>query len=103
MNILNVERVIESIPEHLRQELADKLLQLILDSPRGSKIPIRLAKAILYYWQKHQLASTPGLASLIETCILLDYDETLRILSEYGASIEDLRIKVESPEGYRES
>ena len=57
-------------------------------------MPSGLAKTILYYWQRDQLASEIGLQRLLEASLHIDPERTTESLRELG--LQELVILLES-------
>ncbi len=79
-----VEKIARKIPSSLWTEASEKLIDITLNSPNAAKMPSELAKTILYYWQRDQLASEIGLQRLIEASMILEPDKTLSLMGELG-------------------
>jgi len=47
-------------------------------------MPSELAKTILYYWQRDQLASEIGLQRLLEASMILEPEKTFILMGELG-------------------
>jgi len=72
-----LERVARKIPASLWNVASEKLIDLVLNSPNASKMPSDLAKTILYYWQRDQLATEVGLQRVLEASMILDLRKQL--------------------------
>jgi hypothetical protein len=83
---MSVEKIARSIPTNLWNQTSEKLIDAVLSSPNAGKLPSNLAKAILYYWQKNQLATEAGLSLLLEASIALEPDKALGLIDESGFS-----------------
>lgn len=83
---MEFESIVKKIPHSLRETVADGLIDLILSSPKGAKLPSDLAKTILFYWQRDQLSSEIGLQRLLEAATILDVDKTIEVLEKAGLS-----------------
>lgn len=83
---MEFESIVKKIPRSLRETVADGLIDLILSSPKGAKLPSDLAKTILFYWQRDQLSSEVGLQRLLEAATILDVDKTVEVLEKAGLS-----------------
>ena len=76
--------MVVKVPVVLRATLADKLIDLILNSPRGDQLSSDLAKTILFYWQRDQLSSEIGLQRLLEASMIVSPGETLKLFEDLG-------------------
>jgi len=72
------------IPESLWDVTSEKLIDIVLNSANANKMPSDLAKTILYYWQRDQLATEIGLQRLIEAAMLLEPEKTVSVMEEMG-------------------
>ena len=81
---MTVEKIAENIPASLWNEASEKLIDVVLNSPNASKMPSGLAKTILYYWQRDQLATEVGLQRLLEASMLLEPEKTTSAMEELG-------------------
>ncbi len=87
MDVIDVGyyEVVEKIPSGRREELSDKLVDVILASKNEKKMSAKLANSILYHWQRGLLEDDEGLGALLESAAILEPEKTLEIL-------EDLRL-----------
>ncbi len=81
-----LEKIARNIPASLWNEASEKLIDAVLNSQNASKMPSDLAKTILYYWQRDQLATEVGLQRLLEASMLLDPEKTISVMEELGLS-----------------
>lgn len=81
-----LEKIARNIPASLWNEASEKLVDLVLNSQNASKMPSDLAKTILYYWQRDQLATEVGLQRLLEASTLLEPEKTVSLMEELGLS-----------------
>ncbi len=79
-----MEKIARKIPASLWNEASEKLVDMVLNSSNASKMPSDLAKTILYYWQRDQLATEVGLQRLLEASMLLEPEKTLSLMEELG-------------------
>jgi len=79
-----LEKIIRKIPSKKWEETSEKLIDIVLNSPNANKMPSGLAKTILYYWQRDQLATEIGLQRLLEASIVVNPEKTAKILRELG-------------------
>ena len=66
--------------------LSDKLVDIILTSKNDDKLPSQLAKTILNQWQNDNLKSESGLATLLESAVLVELEKTSSALNELQMS-----------------
>ena len=78
------EKIANSIPKSIWKDTSEELIDLILSSSNGDKMPSDLAKTILFYWQRDQLATEIGLQRLIEASMILNKEKTLSKLEKLG-------------------
>lgn len=94
-------KVVETIPLEKREELSNRLIDIILVTKNESKMPARLANTILHHWQRGLLAGGEGLAALLEAAVLLEQDKTMEIMEgdlqliEAVKTVKDVLMKVE--------
>jgi len=79
-----LERVARKIPASLWNVASEKLIDLVLNSPNASKMPSDLAKTILYYWQRDQLATEVGLQRVLEASMILEPEKAITLMEELG-------------------
>ncbi len=79
-----MEKVARKIPMSLWNEASEKLIDSILNSQNAGKMPSDLAKTILFYWQRDQLATEVGLQRLLEASMILDPDKAISLMEELG-------------------
>jgi len=81
---LSREEFIRRIPTSLWHVASERLIDIVLNSPHGSRMSSDLAKTILFYWQRDQLATEIGLQRLIEAAITLEPEKTVSLMEELG-------------------
>jgi hypothetical protein len=79
-----MEKVARGIPASLWNIASEKLIDITLNSSNASKMPSDLAKTILYYWQRDQLATEVGLHRLLEASMILEPEKTISLMEELG-------------------
>ncbi len=79
---MTYHRMVRSIPRENREKLSDGLVDIILKSKRGDRMPDRLAKNILSRWSQGLLTDDDGLAELLEACALLEPEKTVESLKQ---------------------
>ena len=52
---------VKSIPATMRELLAERLVDVMLEAKDGSRVPSSLAKTILFYWQRVDQPAGGGL------------------------------------------
>ena len=75
------------IPVSLKQELANKLTEIVLDTDKG-EISAETAKKIIFLWRQDALASDKGLEVLLETSYSMSPEKTSNILEFLGIKPE---------------
>ena len=63
---------------------SEKLVDIVLNSSSAEKMPSDLAKTILYYWQRDQLATEIGLQRLLEAAMILEPEKTIETMDSLG-------------------
>ncbi len=81
---------VKSIPATMRELLAERLIDVMLEAKDGSRVPSSLAKTILFYWQREQLASEAGLTNLLEAVSYADPDRAFTVMESLG--LEELKL-----------
>lgn len=79
-----LEKIVRKIPSSSWEATSERLIDIVLNSPNANKMPSGLAKTILYYWQRDQLATEVGLQRLLEASITVDPEKTIDVLRELG-------------------
>jgi len=79
---MDYRRFVESIPVVKREPLSNRLIDLLLSSKNGEKMPSQLANTILHHWQNDILLSESGLTALLEAAALLEPDKTIEALTQ---------------------
>ncbi len=79
-----LEKIVRKIPSSSWESASEKLVDIVLNSPNANKMPSGLAKTILYYWQRDQLATEVGLQRLLEASMIVDPGKTVDVLRELG-------------------
>jgi len=81
---MTIEKIVRKIPSSSWEATSEKLIDIVLNSPNAKKMPSGLAKTILYYWQRDQLATEVGLQRLLEASMIVDPEKTVDALRELG-------------------
>jgi len=79
-----LEKIARNIPASLWSIASEKLIDLVLNSSNASKMPSDLAKTILYYWQRDQLATEVGVQRALEASMILEPEKTISLMEELG-------------------
>lgn len=79
-----LERIARKIPTSLWTTASEKLIDIVLNSSNAEKMPSDLAKTILYYWQRDQLATEVGLQRLLEATMILEPAKTIETIESLG-------------------
>lgn len=80
------EKIARKIPASLWSVVSERLIDIVLNSSNASRMPSDLAKTILYYWQRDQLATEVGLQRLLEASMLLESEKVIGLMEELGLS-----------------
>jgi len=78
------------LPKSQLEEASVKLIDLTLNSKNAKKISSKLAKNILYLWQRDQLDTPKGVESLLEAAAIAEPEKTSTYLREELGMQEDL-------------
>lgn len=81
---MKLEEIVRKVPSTSWDVTSEKLIDIVLNSPNSDKMPSGLAKTILYYWQRDQLATEIGLQRLLEASMIIDPEKTTGVLTELG-------------------
>jgi hypothetical protein len=81
---MDLEKIVSEIPSSSWEATSERLIDIVLNSPNANKMPSSLAKTILYYWQRDQLATEIGLQRLLEASMIIDSEKTVEVLHELG-------------------
>lgn len=81
---MEVEEAVRKIPASLWRAASERMIDMILNSPNADEMPSDLAKTILYYWQRDQLATEIGLQRLLEAAMRLEPEKTIGLIEELG-------------------
>jgi len=76
--------VVRKIPESLWRTASERIIDMILNSSNADNMPSDLAKTILYYWQRDQLATEVGLQKLLDAALRLEPEKTISFMEELG-------------------
>lgn len=90
---MGMDDITRNIPSSLRNTVSEKLIDIILKSPNASKMPSHLAKAILLYWQRDELATETGLQHLLEASAILEPEKAISSIEELGLSEIAVKLK----------
>jgi hypothetical protein len=78
--LIDIDEAMERIPQSSLEKVSYELVKILLGSTNTDKMPERLAKAILYYWQNDQLSAPTGIRALLEASATLEEDGTKALL-----------------------
>jgi hypothetical protein len=81
---MDKREMVKSIPKPLKRVISDKLIDVMLEAKDGSKVPSSLAKTILSYWQRDQLASEAGLINLLQAVEYANPLKAASVLDDFG-------------------
>ncbi|MCP8311452.1 MAG: hypothetical protein L6M37_00680 [Candidatus Methylarchaceae archaeon HK02M1] len=83
----DINSIMKNIPQDSFEEVSEGMVKILLSSKNAEKMPERLTKAILYYFQKDQLMSPEGIKSLLEASMSLEEEKTKDLLQDSGIKI----------------
>lgn len=81
---MSYREIVERIPRSMYKMLSERLVDALLESREGDRLPSPLARSILYHWQKDTLESEDGIAVLLEALSRLEPPKAQSILAELG-------------------
>jgi len=81
----------------MREGLSENLMDILLEAKDGGDVPTSLAKTILYYWQRDQLASEAGLTNLLRAVVEANPIQTAAVLDDFG--LEEIKLAISPAEG----
>jgi hypothetical protein len=84
--------LVKSIPKPMRQPLSEKFMDILLEANVTDAVPSSVAKTILYYWQRDQLASEAGLTTLFKTVFEADLEKAIAIIDDFG--LEEIKLAI---------
>jgi hypothetical protein len=70
----------------MRKLLSEKFMDVLLEAQDADAVPSSVAKTILYYWQRDQLASEAGLNTVLKAVIEADPVKAVAIIDDLGLS-----------------
>ncbi|MGQ9469735.1 MAG: hypothetical protein ACUVTD_07970 [Nitrososphaerales archaeon] len=86
-NLIDFDKIVKRIPQNSLEKVSEELVRILLGSPSIDKMPERLAKTILYYWQSDQLSSPIGIRVLLEASTTLEEEKTKALLQSLGVQV----------------
>jgi len=84
MDTIDAGQVVKKIPLELHGDLSIDLIDLLLISKNGDKIPSLTVKDLLNLWRKDELSTPHGLRLLLETATSVEPQEAGKILISKG-------------------
>lgn len=81
---MDYREMVKAIPLTIRRPISEKLIDVLLEAKEGKKVSSSIAKTILFYWQRDQLHSEPGLMNLLKAVELADPEEATIVLDEFN-------------------
>jgi hypothetical protein len=84
--------LVKSIPKPMRQPLSEKFMDILLEAKVTDAVPSSVAKTILYYWQRDQLASEAGLTTLFKTVFEADLEKAIAVIDDFG--LEEIKLAI---------
>ena len=94
---MEYRELVKSVPRPMREGLSENLMDILLEAKDGGNVPTSLAKTILYYWQRDQLASEAGLTNLLRAVAEADPIKTATVLDDFG--LEEIKLAISPSEG----
>ncbi len=81
MNLIEIAR---KIPIGSREDIIEKIADMLLNSPKAKEMPSELVKKIGYYWMQGQLTTDAGIEMLLNAASSIEPENTLTLLNESG-------------------
>ncbi|MEM2127470.1 MAG: hypothetical protein QW486_05495 [Candidatus Bathyarchaeia archaeon] len=81
---MSYREMVGRIPRSMYKRLSERLIDALLESREGDKLPSYLAKSILFHWQRDTLESEDGISILIEALAKLEPSKAQSTLKEFG-------------------
>ena len=94
---MEYRELVKSVPRPMRESLSENLMDILLEAKEGGDVPTSLAKTILYYWQRDQLASEAGLTNLLRAVVEANPIQTAAVLDDFG--LEEIKLAISPAEG----
>ena len=85
-----LERIARKVPTSLWAILSEELVDITLNSSNAKKLSSDLAKTILYYWQRDQLATEVGPQRLLEATTALESKKTIHPVPRLATTSEEI-------------
>ena len=93
-----LERLVLEIPVHFRSVTAEKLVDILINSPNVARISNEVMKRVLFNWQRGALSTEYGLQVLLEAALAIEPERTMSLLSErlrlYASMLELKEAKI---------
>ena len=86
MDYIEYRDMVKAISMEIRRPLSEKLSDVLLDAKEGKNVPSSICKHILYYWERDELHSEPGLMNLLKAVELADPEEATIVLEGFNLS-----------------
>ncbi|MFB0543908.1 MAG: hypothetical protein ACETVR_03915 [Candidatus Bathyarchaeia archaeon] len=81
---VDLTEIIGKIPSELRSDLSIGLMDLLLVSKEGEKVPSPLIKELLNLWRKDELSTVQGLKLLLEAVLSVDPEKAGELFASKG-------------------
>ena len=94
---MEYRELVKSVPRPMREGLSENLMDILLEAKDGGNVPTSLAKTILYYWQRDQLASEAGLTNLLRAVVEANPIQTAAVLDDFG--LKEIKLAISPAEG----
>ncbi|MFH1328678.1 MAG: hypothetical protein ABIH76_07565 [Candidatus Bathyarchaeota archaeon] len=78
---INLNEITQKIPASCREEVIEKVADMLLTSPKMREVPNEFVRKIGYYWMQGQLTTDVGLKMLLETATSIEPEKTLVLLN----------------------
>ncbi|UCH57861.1 MAG: hypothetical protein JSV18_02865 [Candidatus Bathyarchaeota archaeon] len=89
---MEYRELVKTIPRTMREVLSNKLMDVLLEAKAGDAVPSSVAKTLLYYWQRDQLASEAGLTALLRAVVEADPVRSAAVIGDFG--LEEIKLAI---------
>ena len=91
---MDYRELVRSIPKPMWNPLSVKFMDILLEAKESDAVHSSVAKTILYYWQRDQLASEAGLMTLFMAVVEADPERAIEVIDDFG--LEEIKLAFSS-------
>lgn len=81
---MDLTEIARRIPIGSREDVIEKIADMLLSSSKAREMPGDLVKKIGYYWMQGQLTTDAGMEMLLKAAASIEPESTLALLNELG-------------------